>query len=226
MSLFHEILRYLGYKNQNVDEVVTKQINKYIEFFQKNVKPKYMYRIFDVEVNEFISLKNTNVNFVGKDIYNHLKNASKCAVMAATLGAESERILNLLSKTKISEAIIFDAVCTAKIEEICDLCEEEIKSQVLKEGLYTNYRYSPGYGDFPLDSQKAITSILGCHKGIGLTVTDSDLLIPRKSVTALIGIFEDKQNGYKKDCDLCGLSETCTYKKKGITCREDDKDEF
>jgi 3-deoxy-D-manno-octulosonate 8-phosphate phosphatase KdsC-like HAD superfamily phosphatase len=62
----------------------------------------------------------------------------------------------LLSKTKISEAIIFDAVCTAKIEEICDLCEEEIKSQFLKEGFYTNYRYSPGYGDLNIDLNESI----------------------------------------------------------------------
>lgn len=226
MSLFNEILRYLGYKNQDVDELTAEQINKYIDFFEKKITPRYMYKIFDVEAKDDIRLENTNVHFEGKDIYNHLKDATKCAVMAVTLGAESERILNLLSKTKVSEAIIFDAVCTAKIEEVCDECEEQIKQQALGDDFYTNYRYSPGYGDFPLESQRSITSILECYKGIGLAVTDNALLIPRKSVTAVIGIFKDKQKQRRKDCASCNLVKTCPFRKKGITCQKGDNCEI
>ena len=222
MSLYDEVLRYLGHKDQQISTELEEQINKYIAFFDIKIKPKYMYRIFDVEVGKYIGLKDTNVNFIGKDIYNHLKNASKCAVMVATLGIESERILNYLSKTKISEAILFDAVCTAEIEAVCDKCEEEIKNKILENDFFTNYRYSPGYGDFPLESQRQIVSLIGCDKGIGLTVTDSSLLIPRKSVTAVIGIFENKQILNQNQCASCNLAGNCQFQKTGKRCRKGD----
>lgn len=173
-----------------------------------------MYRIFDIEENDdFVSLLGTNLNFIGADIKNHLKGASKCAVMASTLGLEVERILNYLSKTKISEAVVFDAVCTAQIEAVSDECEEEIKRMVKKDGFYTNFRYSPGYGDFPLEMQKKIILVLGAEKGIGLTVTENSLLIPQKSVTAVIGIFKEEQNVYKKSCTTCNLKDKCDFKR-------------
>ena len=106
-------------------------------------------------------------------------------------------------------------MCTAKIEEVCDMCEEEIKKNVAQDGFYTNFRYSPGYGDFPLEYQRRIVTLLGCDKTIGLTVTDSSLLIPQKSVTAIIGIFESEQKTKKKNCDTCRLKDKCKFSRKG-----------
>lgn len=216
MSIRDEALRYLGYRGQPLDDTIIKQIDKNISFLEEKVKPSYMYRIFDIhEENGHIHLKDTNITLVGNDINNHLKGASKCAVMASTLGFKAERILNNLSKTKISEAVIFDAVCTAKIEDVSDSCEEEIKNKVMRDGFYTNFRYSPGYGDFPLEYQKEIIKLLGCEKTMGLTVTDSSLLIPQKSVTAIIGIFKTEQNKKEKNCDTCSLKDKCDFSCKG-----------
>lgn len=216
MSIRDEALRYLGYKGQTLDETIIKQIDNNIEFLEKKVKPAYIYRIFDIyEDDTKVYLDGTNVTFVGTDIKNHLKGASKCAVMASTLGLQAERILNSLSKTKISEALIFDAVCTAKIEQVSDRCEEEIKQQVYKQGFYTNFRYSPGYGNFLLEYQRQIVTLLSCEKTIGLTVTDSSLLIPQKSVTAIIGIFKNEQNEPKKSCEMCKLKDKCNFSCKG-----------
>ncbi len=216
MSIRDEALRYLGYRGQALDEKVINQIDKNIEFLEKRVRPRYAYRIFDIKENDAqIILEGTNLKLFGKDINNHLKGASRCAVMASTLGFGAERILNSLSKTDISNAVVFDAVCTAKIEEVSDKCEDEIKSIVQKDGFYTNFRFSPGYGDFLLEYQRRIVSLLNCEKTIGLTVTDSSLLIPQKSVTAIIGIFKEEQQQIKKNCEICSLKDKCDFSCKG-----------
>ena len=213
MALYDEVLRYLGYKGQEFDVDLNNQLNKYINLVNQKIKPSFIYRIFDIEVRDKVSLLNTNVSFTGSDIINHFMGASKCAVMAATLGLESERALSYLSKIKLAEAVIFDAVCTAKIEEVCDKCENEIKRLAEENSYFINFRYSPGYGNFPLEHQRQIINLLSCEKSIGLTVTDSSLLIPQKSVTAVIGIFQDKPKEKKHDCENCNLKDKCVFKK-------------
>ncbi len=218
-----EVLRYLGYGGQDFSAELESVLDKYIELAEKSLKPKFIYRIFDIEISDKVYLGNTNIAFVGEDIKKHLKGASKCAVMAATLGLESERLLAYLSKTKLSEAVIFDAVCTAKIEDVSDICEEEIKLWTKENSYHTNFRYSPGYGDFPLEYQRQITNLLGCDKALGLTTTESSLLIPQKSVTAVIGIFLDETRKTKNSCESCNLKETCQFRKTGNSCERSEK---
>lgn len=217
MALYNEALRYLGYRGQKIEENTEAEIKKYIKIADEQLKPKYIYRIFDLEPAEGMILKNTNVAFYGNDIKKHLSGARQCAVMAATLGMESERILSRLSKLSIFEAVIFDAVCTAKIEELCDKCENEISEAI--ENSYINFRYSPGYGDFTIDCQCDIVRLLSAEKTIGLTVTDSFLMIPQKSVTAVIGIFERQQEETKHNCDICRLRDSCVFKRNNRYCK-------
>lgn len=212
-----EILRYLGYRGQEIGADLENSIEKHINLANEKLKPKFIYRIFDLEVSDKVHLKDTNIRFTGSDIVNHLSGASKCAVMAATLGLESERLLSYLSKTDISAAVMFDAVCTAKIEEVCDCCENEIKKKAEDDGCHINFRYSPGYGNFPLEYQRQIVNLLSAEKAIGLTVTDSSLLIPQKSVTAVVGIFKEKQ-GKHNNCENCKLKDNCMFRKNGTSC--------
>lgn len=211
----NEILRYLGYKGQEIDEELKLQIQKLIDLFENSITPKFTWGVFDILAEDNIKLVSENIVFKGRDIYNHLKNAKKCAILATTLGTQSERTLMHLSKTRVSDAVIFDAVCTAKIEEFTDECEAEIKAYAVDNGYYTNFRYSPGYGDFSIEVQKDILRVLNSEKRIGLTLTDASLLIPQKSVTAVIGFFESEQNKHLKKCEECNLYSSCIYKNKG-----------
>lgn len=220
MGLREESLRYLGYRGQQIDDAICAQIDNNIKLINKLSGKGFIYRIFDIYEDEQICLEGTVLKLFGNDIKKHLSGAKKCAVLAATLGMECEKMLMSLSKTKLSEAIIFDAVCTAKIEELTDECEEQIKELAKKEGYYTNFRYSPGYGDFPLDTQKGISAVLGCQKAIGLTVTDSLLMIPQKSVTAVIGLFSDEQKTEKRNCISCSLKNTCRFRKMSEGCEK------
>ena len=80
-----------------------------------------------------------------------------------------------------------DALCSAAIEGFCDLLNAR-----LAEGLSTRARFSPGYGDMSLEYQRDFISVLDAGKNIGLALTQSLMLTPTKSVTALIGIQNEK----------------------------------
>jgi cobalamin-dependent methionine synthase I len=76
------------------------------------------------------------------------------------------------------------AIGAERIEALCDVVCAELKEIYGSVG----DRFSPGYGDFSLTAQRDIFTMLGCEKRIGLTLNDSLLMSPTKSVTAIIGL--------------------------------------
>ncbi|WP_066501541.1 vitamin B12 dependent-methionine synthase activation domain-containing protein [Abyssisolibacter fermentans] len=213
-----EVLRYLGYKNCSIDEI-TKRI---IEFSIKEIKElcefKYVFNIFDIKkLNHNIYVTGSVCKLNGNDIFNHLKTSDKCAIMAVTLGNEVDKKIRYYSNIDITKSIIFDACASVAVENLCDSVENIIKRIAFDSGYYTTTRFSPGYGDFPIDSQFEILEILKAPTQIGLTVTEKNILIPRKSVTAIIGFSKSKD---KSDfgCKKCKMFNNCTYAKRGEEC--------
>ena len=80
------------------------------------------------------------------------------------------------------------------------------------------FRYSPGYGDLPLDIQRSFLSVLDTQKKIGLTASENNLLFPRKSVTAIIGIIDKNIKIKKRSCIECSNYENCSFRRKGENC--------
>ena len=105
-------------------------------------------------------------------------------VMAATVGVEPDRLIARYASISPSAALIYQAVGAERIECLCDVFEADLRSK----GYETRPRFSPGYGDLPLDFQKNIFAILDCAKKIGLSLNESLSMSPSKSVTAIIGI--------------------------------------
>ncbi len=138
--------------------------------------------------------------------------------MAVTLGNDVEKRTRLYEKTNLTKALIFDACATTAVEEICDAVEEEIKEKALAEGMDITYRYSPGYGDLSLDIQSSFLRALDAQKRIGLTVSENNLLFPRKSVTAIIGIVESRNRKNKRSCKECSNYENCSFRREGESC--------
>lgn len=112
-----------------------------------------------------------------------LSHAKRAYIIAVTLGARMDRELLLLSKRSPGEHFIFDAVSSAYAEAAMDAAENALLSAVP----HTN-RFSPGYGDLSLSLQKFILDTLSADKLLGITLTDTSLMIPTKSITAIIGI--------------------------------------
>ena len=219
-----EVLRYLQYKNQNINEDLSNLINESIEETKKIINPKFVLRRYTIKkINKEIGkkqviLENGNLILESDDIYNLFEKCDECILMATTLGLDIEREIRKLTYTNLTKGVIMDACATTAIEEVCDVVQENIAKNLSSEDRYITYRYSPGYGDLSIDKNIDINNILNSQKEIGLTVTNSGIMIPRKSVVALIGVSDKKAISTKKSCDYCNNRHNCDYKKEGHSC--------
>lgn len=107
----------------------------------------------------------------------------KAIVFAATVGIGIDRLIARYSVTSPAKALMLQAIGAERAEGLCDLFCEDIAN-----GRGHGVRVSPGYGDIPLEAQRNIFALLDCHKNIGLTLTDRQLMSPTKSVTAIFGV--------------------------------------
>lgn len=214
-----EVLRYLGYSNQEINPKLNILIDNCIKETLNIIKPMYIYKFFSINIKDYkVNVLGTNLALEGNDILNHLKRCSKCAILAATLGIKFDNKVKYLEKSSMTEALIIDSCGTEAIELLCDQAENEIKLQANKDGFNITSRYSPGYGDFSITIQNDILNILSAQCSIGLTANENSILIPRKSVTAIIGFTKSNINPNKRSCINCNKYKNCQYRKDDIYC--------
>ncbi len=114
----------------------------------------------------------------------NLSGCEKILLFAATVGIAPDRLVAKYGRISPVKALFCQAIGAERIEALCDMFCNEIASQ---EGPLRP-RFSPGYGDLPLELQSDIFAVLDCSRKIGLSLTNSLLMTPTKSVTALAGI--------------------------------------
>lgn len=205
-----------------VREVPAENIAGLLERCEKRVldviRPNYVYREAELEFTENgIRAGDMNELLTGSDIARHLAGCTKAVLFAATLSAEADKLIRQAAVTDVAESFAIDCLCSAAVEQVCDAAEEEIFSVI--EAPYRTWRFSPGYGDLPLGIQGSFLKMLNAQRRIGLTVTDSMLLIPSKSVTALIGISDAPVSRGKRGCGSCNMRERCAYRRGGKSCQ-------
>jgi len=208
-----EVLRYLGYKGAEADERVHSLITEMIELFSENVVPKSVYGLWDCQIDSS-TISFGGISVKSKNLREHLKDCRHAVLLAATLGTEADTLIRRFSIQDMGKAVIAQAVCAAMIEAYCDFIADEIECEIFQkteiDGLYPTPRFSPGYGDFDISHQKDILNILNCSR-IALTLTDGYMLIPSKSVTAVIGFSKEKKHVTQK-CESCAVS-SCDFRK-------------
>lgn len=141
----------------------------------------------------------------------NLEGCSKAVVFGATVGIEIDRIISKYSRIAPAKAVVFQAIGAQRIEALCDAFNNEITQNYLKHNLYTKPRFSPGYGDFNLEYQKDIFRFLDLSKQIGISLNESLLMSPSKSVTGIIGI-SDKKEKCNSLCEICSKAD-CVFRR-------------
>ena len=212
-----EALRYLGYGNEKPSESVSTIINECEIELLKAISAKYLYRSFNIEKkNGNIFLENCKLTLKGIDINTHLKECDKVILMCATLSSEVDKLIRITQIKDMARAVIMDSLASAAIEQVCNLIEEQIKGELPTS--YMTWRYSPGYGDLDISIEKDFLDVLNAPKNIGLCTNESNILIPKKSVTAIIGVSKKQINLKKRGCQSCNLKESCSFRRKGEHC--------
>ncbi|MBR3810421.1 MAG: Vitamin B12 dependent methionine synthase activation subunit [Clostridia bacterium] len=179
-----EILRYGDCKD--VTPEIEKLLNECIEEVKSKLSYKVCYCVLPVKaIEKSIDFDAFRVN--SEKLSLNLKNCERVIVFGATLGTEIDRLIMKHGKLSPTKALFFQSIGAAQIEALCDEFLEDIKKD-LKVNLKP--RFSPGFGDLELTTQKDIFKVLDCSKKIGLTLNDSLLMSPTKSVTAFVGIIK------------------------------------
>ena len=190
-----EILRYSGTKES------TPEIDSLIDECIEEVSNKLTYKVcYGHFPNSFMQIKS-------ESLAKNLKGCKSLILFGATVGLEIDRLIARYGKISPSKALIFQAIGAERIESLCD----EFTSFIQCEYGCTKPRFSPGYGDLDIQVQKDIFRVLEPNKRIGLILSESMLMTPSKSVTAIIGIT-DQETSEKKSCVTCTKTD-CLFRR-------------
>lgn len=214
-AAFRETARLLGVSGE-VPPALTGRISEIYAALKAAEVPRSVWRIFSIKTDSASVMFDETFPINGTGLATLLHGCDKAALMAATLGMPVDRLINRLQATAMDDAVIMDACASVEIEAFCDRIEGGIAAALGEEFFFT-MRFSPGYGDVSILESEKIIAALGAQKAIGLSTTKSGMLFPIKSITAIVGITNQKQNR-SRSCSLCGMNETCQYKKRGDTC--------
>lgn len=202
-----EALHFLGWKGSPLDEAVLGGVREMIALAVRYAEPRVTLLRRRIQADG--ELEGTAFIPQGNDVREMLAHCHEGVLIAGTLGAQSERLLLRMQAQDAAKALLLDAALSAGIEAVMDAQEEALRAQLQKEGLYLTDRFSPGYGDMPLTQTREICDILHAQRSIGLTVSASGIMIPRKSVTAVMGISRSPLPCRPKGCAVCEMRNTC-----------------
>lgn len=187
-----EVLRYLGYSRIEIDNNVTDMIDPVIEEALKYIRPRACYRRFDINLlgGDRIVLPYGTVT--SRHLSINLKGCHGVFFMAATIGAEFDRFMIRSRVSSMAKAAILQAVGATAVEDLCDRLCSKLSDDLNSQNEKTRARYSPGFGDYGLNNQVGLFKALTPEKHTGITLNESLIMSPEKSVTALIGIEKNK----------------------------------
>lgn len=137
-------------------------------------------------------------------------------MMCATIGSEIDKLIRISQISDMAMAVVLDSFASVAVEQVCQKVDEILAEKY--SGKYMTFRFSPGYGDYPIEMQKEYLRILDAPRKIGLTTGDSCLLVPSKSVTAILGISDNPIERRKRGCAICSMKGKCRFRRNGEHC--------
>lgn len=219
-----EVRRYLGINDKEADARTEALIDRCLLEASIHQRPMETHRTFPASpCDSGIFLDRARLILPGKSIKHHLEGCGFAVLMAATLGPAMDRLIHALGREDLARSMVMEAVATASIEAFCDRIEQRIRAEAAEAGLWATTRFSPGYGDLPLAVQPGFLGALDAHRTIGLSLTDSLLMTPRKSVTAVIGLSNSPVRKALSDCRTCSHEPRCVFRKEEVPCEHPDR---
>ena len=230
-----EVLRYLGYSGQALDADLDARIDEVVARCLATCRPRGCVAVFDMVGREdgaagekdgaaggsgepVVRLADTPLELRGSSVAEHLDGAVAVGVMAVTVGMGVEAELRRLSLTDHVAQVIFDAAATTAVERAADAAEASLVARAAERGLHCNWRFSPGYGDLPLETQPVLLAALDAQRQLGITLTPTLLMMPTKSVTAVVGMFGEPPSTGHRSCRGCACFDYCQLRAAGRPC--------
>lgn len=201
----NEIVRYTGAKKLDASlESIIASCWKELEKIDITFSVCYVELPLNIseDVIDFGDIKMTSANLA-----HVLRGTNKALIFACTIGMGIDRLIQKYSQIDEVKALVLQAIGAERVETFIDIFIKEYEDQ---RKVKLTKRFSPGYGDLSLETQKDVFALLKPEKSIGITLNDSLLMSPSKSVTAIVGINGDC--GKDEDCIYCD-KEDCEFRR-------------
>ena len=175
-----EILRYAGCRAET--EEIGRALDECLRVCADAFSNRICYTVWTAErCLEVFGSESQTLN-------ERLRGCDYAVIFAGTVGLEIDRLIVKYASIAVSKSVLLQAIGAERIESLCETFCAELDKQAKEKGYTAGARFSAGYGDFPLTAQQQIFGALDCARKIGLTLTDSFLMSPTKSVTAVVGL--------------------------------------
>lgn len=211
-----EVLRYMGCPADQAPPETRALVETCAREMEAAARPRWTGQVLDITLEEDGVRLESGLLLSSQDLKKHLTGCEQAAVFCATLSAQADALIRRWESRDMLRALALDCCATAGVEQVCDQVEQEIESQF--PGCSFPFRFSPGYGDLPLELQGEILYLLDAPRKIGLCASSSHILTPRKSVTAILGIARGEIQQTVRSCLSCPARESCQYRKSGGHC--------
>ena len=208
-----ELLRYagLGKKTDFAPDLVAEACEEVLLLS----RVRGVWREFDYDASSKTICAPSPLTLRGEKIGAHLANCERVIVLCVTIGEEVETaISDHFAAKNYTLPLLMDAAATTAVEQAADGLEKAVRVEAKKRGFAMRFRFSPGYGDWPLEQQKEVLALSG-GESIGVTLTESLMLMPRKSVTAVIGLTREQGEEKKSRCASCSKIDCFSRKTAG-----------
>ena len=175
--------RFMGCKSTALSESLADVYEECLELYMQSADLKAVVRETSVSFEEDDVIAFDFGTVKSESLRKNLEGCSRAFVFAATAGSEIDRMMKRLSLSSEAESMVFSCIASSGVECWCDYINEK-----LGEKYNLKPRFSPGYGGVSLEIQKNIFDFLDVQRKIGVSLTQSLMMVPVKSVTAIIGI--------------------------------------
>lgn len=183
-------LKYLGQRGHELTDELAARFEDAVARCEAIAQPRGIARSFALDRShpDGIALEGSSLVLTGRKIARHLDGCTLVCLLAVTLGMQTERELARLQATSPLDALLFDACASSMAEEAAQSASTRITELAEEAGLVPTKRFSPGFGDLPLDLQPAFLVAIDADKSLGIHAGSSHLMTPMKSVTAIVGL--------------------------------------
>ena len=215
-----QVYRWVGYRSDC--HTITPELDGMVEDCIREVletaRPKAVFSPLLPIEGESGAYSAAGLPLMGQDMAKHLEHCQQVLLLAVTLGAPLDMRIRRTEAVDMARAVVLDSAANVAVEEAAWQAEDEMRMELSASGLYLTGRYSPGYGDYPISVQKELLRLTDAGRKIGLSVTPSHIMTPRKSITAVLGAAKIPVKGHLAGCRHCVLQKTCLFRKRGTSC--------
>ena len=192
-----EALAFLGHRGQELGDL-RERLERAACLCEKELVPRGVYR--EMDASEALAL------LPGRHIARHVEGCARVVLLAVTLGTQSEMLLRRERALSATDGLLADACASSLVEQAANVLNGHIVEEAAARGLAATTRFSPGYGDLDISHQRAMFALLELEKRLGLSLTQTHMMLPEKSVTAIAGL-SDVPGAREGGCAACAKTD-------------------